>query len=147
VICCIPRIPDISYRGLFLEADYPTGEGQEISMELTLSNWDRAIILHLLGTVLGVERKMNAWLVGVAITSAVSAGSSDLSRNIDIRHLIDGLPAPAHFLRNKIWSHRRCQRFTRLAHVPKSCANNDTEVRVSCVRGAARYRAGHAVCV
>jgi uncharacterized caspase-like protein len=64
------RIKNISYRGAFLESDYPLGEGQEVWMELIIPKQlgirdDKFI--HLLGTVVRMERQNYRWKCAVAI--------------------------------------------------------------------------------
>ncbi len=64
------RVQDISYRGAYLESDYPLGEGQEVWMELVIPKQvmlAEDIFIQLLGTVIRVERQKHNWKCGVAI--------------------------------------------------------------------------------
>lgn len=64
------RIKNISYRGTFLESDYPLDEGQEVWMELAIpkqmTHTDDKFI-RLFGTVVRMERQSYRWKCAVAI--------------------------------------------------------------------------------
>jgi Caspase domain/PilZ domain len=65
------RVRDISYLGMFLESRYPIVEGQEISMDLCLPAQIALAVdihIHVLGTILRVDREKDKWLAAVRIT-------------------------------------------------------------------------------